>query len=224
MRATMIACLLLGCGQMYDRPGQGQQTPQQTSQQTSQPQGPPGGGEATDPSTAQDPPNPGNPTAVAPVPPAPPAPAGQALSAEAAGYVAAHNKVRAQHCAGALTWSPKLASVAQAWANSLRDRGCKFEHSQNNAYGENLAGGTIGMLDPNATVAMWYEELKDYNFASGGFSMQSGHFTQVVWRGTTQLGCGRSQCNGSDIIVCEYDPPGNFEGEYAKNVLPVGCK
>jgi len=45
-----------------------------------------------------------------------------------------------------------------------------------------------------------------------------------VWRGTTEVGCGHSRCNGMDVWVCEYDPPGNWEGQYRENVLPVGCK
>jgi uncharacterized protein YkwD len=137
--------------------------------------------------------------------------------------VDAHNRVRAKHCAGPLTWSPKLAQVAQRWASSLRDKGCAFGHS-NGSYGENLAAGSTGLLDPEAVVKMWYDELAQYKFPNGGFAMQTGHFTQVVWRQTTQVGCGRSQCKGMDIWVCEYDPPGNWEGQYRENVLPLGCR
>ena len=70
---------------------------------------------------------------------------------------------------------------------------------------------------------MWYDEIAQYRFPDGGFSMQTGHFTQVVWRGTKRVGCGRSQCKGMDIYVCEYDPPGNWEGQYRDNVRPRGC-
>ena len=71
---------------------------------------------------------------------------------------------------------------------------------------------------------MWYGEVKQYAFPDGGFSMETGHFTQVVWRGTTQLGCGVSTCRGMDIWVCEYDPPGNVQGQYRQNVLPTSCQ
>ena len=161
---------------------------------------------------------------------APPRPvpiAGAAPSSKGGGVaqqlLAAHNRVRAKHCADPLTWSLKLADVAQKWANHLRDTGCTFGHS-GGSYGENLAAGTIGVLDPEATVAMWYDEIKLYTFPNGGFSMKTGHFTQVVWRGTTQVGCGHSQCKGNDIWVCNYDPPGNWEGQYRENVLPAGCR
>lgn len=138
-------------------------------------------------------------------------------------FVDAHNKARAQHCAAPLTWSTKLAAAAQKWADALRDQGCTFGHS-GGPYGENLAAGTIGALDPESTVAFWYDEIKQYKFPDGGFSMKTGHFTQLVWRGTKQLGCGHSQCKGNDIWVCEYDPPGNWDGEYRTNVLPKGCR
>jgi uncharacterized protein YkwD len=138
--------------------------------------------------------------------------------------VDAHNAYRAKHCAGPLAWSPKLAQAAQAWANSLKSQGCKFGHKPNNAYGENLAGGTSGTLDGRAVADMWYDEIKLYKFPNGGFSMNTGHFTQVVWRETTQIGCGMTTCNGMDLFVCEYDPPGNVDTMYRQNVLPTGCR
>jgi uncharacterized protein YkwD len=178
-----------------------------------------------------------------PPPPAQPSPAQQQFEASASApaepvamgggasatktiaerFVAAHNAVRAKHCAAPLTWSPKLAAVAQKWADTLRDKGCAFGHS-GGQYGENLAAGTEGVLDPEATVKMWYDEIAKYRFPDGGFSMETGHFTQVVWRGTTQVGCGHSQCKGNDIWVCNYDPAGNWDGQYRENVLPASCK
>ena len=147
----------------------------------------------------------------------------QAISTEAQRLVDAHNRVRARHCAKPLAWSAKLAQVAQQWANALRDKGCAFGHS-GGSYGENLAAGTSGTLDAEDVVKMWYDEVSHYRFPNGGFSAQTGHFTQVVWRGTARVGCGRSQCNGMDIWVCEYDPPGNWQGQYRENVLPTNCR
>ncbi|MDB4964983.1 MAG: hypothetical protein JWN44_672 [Myxococcales bacterium] len=144
-------------------------------------------------------------------------------SADATALVDAHNRMRAKHCAPPLRWSPKLAASAQKWSNAIRDRGCALGHS-GGAYGENLAAGTIGMLTPAAVVGMWYDEVKRFSFRNGGFSMKTGHFTQVVWRGTHEVGCGRSQCNGLDVWICQYDPPGNVEGQYRENVQPLGCR
>ena len=149
---------------------------------------------------------------------------GKPNGVDAAAVVAAHNRVRAKHCAPPLAWSSKLAASAQTWANTIRDRGCALGHSGNPRYGENLAAGTSGMLDANAVVGMWYDESKHFNFRSGGFSMKTGHFTQVVWRGTREVGCGKSQCNGLDVWICQYSPPGNVEGQYRDNVLGPSCK
>jgi uncharacterized protein YkwD len=139
-------------------------------------------------------------------------------------FVAAHNAARAKHCAGPLTWSPKLADYAQRWADTLKAKGCAFGHSPGMTYGENLAAGTQGLLDPEGTVEYWYSEIKQYKFPNGGFSMDTGHFTQLVWRDTTQVGCGHAVCNGNDLWVCEYSPPGNVEGEYRDQVRAPGCR
>lgn len=148
-------------------------------------------------------------------------PAGSALSAEAAALLAEHNAARARHCAPPLTWSPRLAAVAQGWADHLRADHCAFEHSAG-PYGENLAAGTDGALDAAAVVAMWVDERSAFDFRRGGFSMDTGHFTQVVWRDTRELGCGTARCAGLVLWVCNYDPPGNVDGGYRANVRP-GC-
>jgi uncharacterized protein YkwD len=134
--------------------------------------------------------------------------------------VEAHNRVRAKQCAPPLTWSSKVAASARKWADSLRSRGCMLQHS-GGQYGENLAAGTAGTLDAARVVGMWYDEVKHYSFKSGGFSMKTGHFTQVVWRETKQVGCARTSCNGIDLWVCQYDPPGNVQGQFREN---VGCR
>ena len=214
--ALLTASLWLGiggCGQMYKNPGgqpQTQTTPAQ--QEPAATAGPPGADMAS-PSTEMSTPAPSRPAET-------PAATGNPSADQ---FISEHNRVRAKHCAAPLTWSPKLAAVAQQWANSLRDTGCKFGHS-GGQYGENLAAGTTGALPPSAVVAMWYDEVKGYSFKQPGFSMQTGHFTQVVWRSTSQVGCGMAQCKGNDIWVCEYDGPGNWEGQYREQVLPEGCK
>ncbi len=227
MRPFALALLpLAACGPMYKSPGgtqQSQPAPSSAAARAAEPAGPPGGGDrwtAAQPAVAPDPADDQAPAS----PSAPPAAsASTAGTSDAQRLIAAHNAARARHCAGPLTWSPKLAAVAQQWANALRDQGCKFGHS-GGQYGENLAAGTTGAMSPEAVVAMWYDEVKGYSFRQPGFSMQTGHFTQVVWRGTTQVGCGLAQCKGNDIWVCEYDPPGNWEGQYNEQVLPAGCK
>ncbi len=131
--------------------------------------------------------------------------------------------MRAKHCVAPLAWSNTLAQAAQRWENSQREHDCADEHSHGN-YGENLAAGTTGYMDPNAVVAMWYDEIKDYDWKNPGFSMTTGHFTQVVWKGTSSVGCGKVSCNNLDVWVCNYDPAGNWDGQYKENVLPTSCR
>jgi pathogenesis-related protein 1 len=135
----------------------------------------------------------------------------------------AHAARRAEHCAPPLAWSGELARHAQAWADRIAQHGCALEHSRS-AYGENLAAGTSGTLSPEQVVDMWYREVARYRFRGGRFSMETGHFTQLVWRGSTALGCGTSACDGLDVWVCNYDPPGNVERQFAENVLPTSCR
>ena len=220
MRATLLLFALAACGQAYSKPA------------ASSPPGSGPPGAAGDP-WSDPPPNAepveGPPPVEAPPPPttddATPEPEAKSAGGSVADqWIAAHNKARAKHCAPPLTWSKKLADVAQKWANTLKAKGCVFGHSGDTKYGENLAAGTAGALDPTSTVAMWYDEIKLYKFPNGGFSMKTGHFTQLVWKSTKQVGCGHVSCKGNDIYVCNYDPPGNWEGQYAKEVLPASCK
>ncbi|KAF7561483.1 hypothetical protein G7046_g2661 [Stylonectria norvegica] len=122
------------------------------------------------------------------------------------------NFYRAEHNASDVTWNKTLEDFASDY---LDDNGCKFEHS-GGPYGENLAMGY-----PNATgsVEGWGNERDDYNFKKGGFGEDTGHFTQLVWKNTTTVGCGRKLCGEKGwFLVCEYWPRGNVEGEYQEEV------
>jgi hypothetical protein len=101
----------------------------------------------------------------------------------------------------------------------------QLEHRESNKYGENLYYGWSSepKFDVSAGVPVqaWYDEIKDYNFSRPGFSPKTGHFTQVVWEKSTELGCGKAKSKDNKIfVVCNYNPPGNFEGEYEANVRP----
>ena len=86
--------------------------------------------------------------------------------------------------------------------------------------GENLAQGYANVTD---AVDAWGDERNEYDFNDPGFSEATGHFTQLVWKATTTVGCGRTLCNEmNDVagwyVVCEYYPPGNVIGEFAIEV------
>jgi len=140
--------------------------------------------------------------------------------------LASHNAYRSKHCVPPLTWSAQLAAAAQTWASGCKpdDKNPKnFAHSK--VAGENLAWGTS--LSAKGAVDLWYSEISKYNFAAPVWSNEVGHFTQVVWRNTTQIGCAAASCAGQTYWVCRYAPPGNFNvntpGQLAQNV-PEPCE
>jgi len=155
-----------------------------------------------------------------------------------------HNIHRSNHSAPALQWDSTLAQYAKNTAE-----GCVFEHDMDQGaggYGQNLATkGSTGDIDSamleyaasgvsmqwyNGEFAAWSYYGMDDPPASANF-MEFGHFTQVLWKSTEKVGCHTSKCAAGTVLsmdawytVCNYDPPGNYAGEYGNNVLePKGA-
>ena len=63
---------------------------------------------------------------------------------------------------------------------------------------ENLSAGTN--LGIPAAIKMWTDEVSEYDPANPQFS----HFTQVVWKATTQLGCYAATCAPGSIFPANY--------------------
>ena len=127
-------------------------------------------------------------------------------------YLNAHNAARAQVGVKPLTWSNSLAAYAEQYARK-RIADCKLEHSTG-PYGENIAEASYAITGSKA-VELWVDEKPNYNYqlnkCVGG---QCGHYTQVVWRNSLQVGCARVKCNsGWWFVTCNYNPPGNYVGE-----------
>ncbi|KAF9525785.1 CAP domain-containing protein [Crepidotus variabilis] len=131
-------------------------------------------------------------------------------------YLDAHNSFRAKYHAPALTWNATLASKALEWSSK-----CVFEHSGGKLgpYGENLAAGTGGYSIADG-IKGWTDESSSYDPNNPTYS----HFTQVVWKSTTELGCAYTMCPDGSIfkdgnygpakyIVCEYFKQGNVVGQ-----------
>ncbi|XP_066294292.1 Golgi-associated plant pathogenesis-related protein 1-like [Branchiostoma lanceolatum] len=135
----------------------------------------------------------------------------------------AHNELRAKHGAPPLKLSDKLTAHAQKWADHLASTG-NFEHSEGSGYGENIAmqwssGGAD--VPARSFVQQWYSELEKYDFGdkSGNFQPSAGHFSQVVWKGTKELGVGVAKDGkGMSVAVCNYNPAGNMQGDFGANV------
>jgi len=130
-----------------------------------------------------------------------------------------HNRVRRDVGHPPLHWSPEIARFSQQWADHLASS-CSMQHRPKSGrwaqrYGENLFMGTAGYYTVASAVQGWESEKKD--FRGGKITVDRnfsriGHYTQLIWRRTTTLGCGKSLCRDRMIVVCNYDPPGNFIG------------
>ncbi len=142
------------------------------------------------------------------------------ISAAAAEFLAAHNTVRAAVATPTplppLTYSATLEASAQAWVNNLKNtQACALVHS-GGPYGENLFAGWGATFTPTQVVNSWTAEKAFYNYASNSCATGKvcGHYTQIAWRNTTQIGCAQAICpSGTQVWACQYSPPGNYVGQ-----------
>jgi hypothetical protein len=138
-----------------------------------------------------------------------------------AAMLGAHNRARAAYGSAPLLWNDALATSALNYARILA-RENRFAHDPQCGakvrQGENLWMGTRGAFDYAAMAANWIDERKD--FKPGRFPDVSrtgnwgvvGHYTQIVWPGTTSVGCAVASNNSDDYLVCRYLPAGNVVG------------
>jgi len=142
--------------------------------------------------------------------------------------VEAHNQYRSEvGVSSKVTWSAKLGEMAQAYANRLKnDRGCNPTHSQTNGVGENLywasavrysTGKTeLQQITAKQVADAWGSEKSDYHYPSNSCAdgKVCGHYTQMVWENTDEIGCAKAVCaDNSQIWVCNYYPAGNYVGK-----------
>jgi len=155
-----------------------------------------------------------------------------ALSQELQQVLDLHNEYRCMHGVPLFTWDDEIASNAKAWASKG-----KYEHStsesrkiQGEQCGENIAWGYPNRSGTDSTRA-WYNEIK-FTKPSGTANGPKdstpkgqviGHYTQIVWKSSTKLGCAKgsavSMGHSGDFWVCQYCIAGNFLGQYGQNVL-----
>ncbi|KAK5107662.1 hypothetical protein LTR62_000943 [Meristemomyces frigidus] len=160
------------------------------------------------------------------------------ISADLSSYsgvvVAHHNLHRANHSADPLQWDDGLAATAASIASN-----CYYAHNVTaggGGYGQNIAAGVeannisaiITDLFYNGEVG-WYAGLYTQAQPSMANFEHWGHFSQIVWKATTHVGCATQDCSaqglgnvGTDVspyfTVCNYKDPGNYANEYGTNV------
>jgi hypothetical protein len=136
------------------------------------------------------------------------------------------NAYRNQNQAPPMVWDNTIAAFSQQWSYNLNLNN-KFVHSNTDIYGENLAYfqgyGTDVVTLTTKAIESWYKEIALYDFKNPGFTEATGHFTALVWAASTHFGVGVSynSSTSSAIIVLNTSPPGNVNGQYPQNVLPM---
>lgn len=145
-----------------------------------------------------------------------------------------HNLHRANHSVPDLQWDESLASCAATIAAS-----CVYAHNvdvDGGGYGQNIAAGVPGNNVSAVITNLFYngEEPLYTGYGQPDPDMSQfeawGHFSQIVWKATTTVGCATQYCPGGlgntgggvspYFTVCNYKGPGNYAGEYGDNVLP----
>jgi uncharacterized protein YkwD len=140
------------------------------------------------------------------------------------------NQYRAKHGAAPVEFDDELVTYAKSRAEMIADKGGLTHEGLQQGYGENLSwqassGPTVGSAAQAASS--WYGEIKDYDFSKPAPSdpSKTGHFTQLVWKGSIKIGAGRVYGRGGDwyetYIAVNFSPAGNMAGAYEANVSPA---
>ena len=141
----------------------------------------------------------------------------------AARMLGVHNEERRRLRLEPLKWNIHLEREAKEWAHHLSRKGV-LQHADGkirNGTGENLWMGTAGNWPVETMVGMFIDEKKHYKHASfpnisrTGNWADVGHYSQIVWRETKEVGCAVVTARGNDVLVCRYWPAGNVWGQKA---------
>lgn len=117
-----------------------------------------------------------------------------------------------------------LCTYSQEWSDILAKED-RFSHRPNSNFGENIyclwSSDRLAKVNAREVCRSWYEEIKDHEFGvepKGIF--KGGHFTQMIWKSSQDLGVGVSKTKkGKVLVVCNYNPRGNISGQFNANVL-----
>ncbi len=135
-------------------------------------------------------------------------------------WLRAHNIARAEFGVPALRWNARLAREARDWALRLASEG-RLRHAsiqERGGRGENLWMGTAGFFTADQMIKAFTDEKRYFrpgafpNVSSTGNWADVGHYTQIVWAETRELGCSMVRNAHFDVLVCRYWPGGNVMG------------
>ncbi len=145
------------------------------------------------------------------------------LGAFDARLLAAHNLERAAMGAPPMRWNPALADAAGEWAERLAARRALVhsfsDPNDPDPQGENLWMGTRGYYTPEDMVGLWIAEKKHYRpgvfpaVSTTGRWVDIGHYTQVIWASSREVGCAVARNDEDGFLVCRYAEGGNVMGE-----------
>lgn len=134
--------------------------------------------------------------------------------------LALHNRERAAVGAPPLAWDPALAAAAATYGPTLAGLGRLVHSPRATRPGqrENLAMGSAGYYGVEDLVGFWVEEKRHFYPGLFPYVSRTGqwqdvaHYTQMIWKGTTNVGCALHQAGGRNYLICRYSPPGNADG------------
>lgn len=102
----------------------------------------------------------------------------------------------------------------------------RSELAMSMGYGENVAKITGVPFNDAGEVAtnLWYSESRNYSYSYPRVIPQTDAFTQLVWRGTKEIGmgCAKDVATNDLYVVALYKPPGNDRRRLRDNVLNKG--
>jgi uncharacterized protein YkwD len=129
-------------------------------------------------------------------------------------FIEEHQKWRADVKSEPLRWSVDIQKKAEDYALQLAKLGL-LKHSES-GLGENLYWFSGQAFSPSDATDAWGSEKSLYRPGtkiSNTNYQDFGHYTQMIWHNTTEVGCGVAQSSHGTYVVCQYNPPGNFIGE-----------
>jgi hypothetical protein len=133
---------------------------------------------------------------------------------DGAAFVKVHNYFRCLHGQPGLSWDEEAASNAAAAAKQCCQDG-RLTHSKSYeatpAAAENLAKG---QGSPEFATRDWYNEIVTPGYKPGTWgsdALGAGHYTALIWKATTKIGCATCGEKSEKVWACHYaHEPGNF--------------